>query len=193
MAVGSPPGSTIAICNSNIFKAYRLITLNKVDTKSFEDNIFKSYTLIERDHGGAGVKGFDFMKLVKMLLVDYPQDIVHGVLRQLYCPDEGNVDFEEYMSGIRSVLLYDSYFAEMEQLFMYLDPKAKGKVYIEDFMKGAAKLRSEEISSKHDMRVPDPDEIEMIVATMTPDDPAVLTRDEFLMVLLKATLENYGE
>jgi len=110
VTVGSPAGSTIAIANSNIFKAFRLITLNKIDCKSFEDNVFKSYTLIERDHGGSGVKGFDFMKLVKMLLADYPQEVVHGILRQLYCPEEGNVDFDEYLAGVRSVLLYDGYF-----------------------------------------------------------------------------------
>ena len=49
--------------NSNILKAYRLITLNKHDTKSFSDNVFQAYTLIEKDHGNSGVKGIDFIKL----------------------------------------------------------------------------------------------------------------------------------
>jgi len=60
-------------------------------------------------------------------------------------------------------------------------------------MKSAGKLRAAELSPKHELRVPDPDDIEMILSTMSPEDPATLTRDEFLLVLLKATLENYGE
>ena len=128
-----------------------------------------------------------------MICADYPNEVVESLLRQLYCQDEGNVDFEEYLAGIRTVLLYDGYFQEMEQLFMYLDPKHQGKVHIEDFMKGAAKLRTEELASKHELRVPAPDDIEMILSTMSPEDPAALTRDEFLIVLLKATLDNFGE
>ena len=57
--------------HSNIFKAYRLILLNKTDIKSFDDNVFMAYTLIEKDRG-TNVKGFDFLKMVKMLTVDYP-------------------------------------------------------------------------------------------------------------------------
>ena len=49
--------------HSNILKAYRLITLNKYDSKSFSDNVFQAYTLIEKDHGNSGVKGIDFIKL----------------------------------------------------------------------------------------------------------------------------------
>lgn len=49
--------------SSNILKAYRLITLNKYDTKCFADNIFQAYTLIEKDHGNSGVKGIDFIKI----------------------------------------------------------------------------------------------------------------------------------
>lgn len=57
--------------NSNILKAYRLITLNKYDAKSFSDNVFTAYTMIEKDHtnvnptssGNTGIKGNDLIKL----------------------------------------------------------------------------------------------------------------------------------
>ena len=60
--------------NSNILKAYRQITLNKYDTKSFSDNVFQAYTMIEKDHSAnqnlnsatfsnSGIKGNDFIKL----------------------------------------------------------------------------------------------------------------------------------
>ena len=109
--------------NSNIFKAYRLILLNKVDLKSFDDNCFQAYTLIERDHGGSGIKGFDFFKLVKMLTVDYPAEVVNGILSQLYKREEENVEFEEFLQGVKTVLLYDNYFEEMEGLFKHMDTK----------------------------------------------------------------------
>ena len=74
--------------NLNIYKAYRLILLNKTEAKSFDDNVFAAYTLIEKENGGTGVKGFDFMRLVKMLAVDWPSEVVHGVLRQLFKREE---------------------------------------------------------------------------------------------------------
>jgi len=78
---GAQPTPQINTSNSNIFKAYRMIQLNKMDMKSFDDNVFQAYTFIEKDHGGSGVKGFDFLKLVKMLAVEYPPEVVHGLLR----------------------------------------------------------------------------------------------------------------
>jgi hypothetical protein len=40
----------VNVLNSNILKAYRYITLNKYDAKSFSDNVFQAYTMIEKDH-----------------------------------------------------------------------------------------------------------------------------------------------
>lgn len=38
--VTTPNGQQVNVLNSNILKAYRLITLNKYDAKSFSDNVF---------------------------------------------------------------------------------------------------------------------------------------------------------
>ena len=50
-----------------------MIMLNKYDSKSFSDNVFQAYTLIEKDHalntsgqplsGNTGIKGNDLIKL----------------------------------------------------------------------------------------------------------------------------------
>ena len=50
-----------------------MIMLNKYDAKSFSDNVFQAYTLIEKDHtpstgnqqlgGNSGIKGNDLIKL----------------------------------------------------------------------------------------------------------------------------------
>ena len=70
--VTTPIGQQVNVLNSNILKAYRYITLNKYDAKSFSDNVFQAYTMIEKDHqinvtGGVGVnsgiKGNDLIKL----------------------------------------------------------------------------------------------------------------------------------
>jgi heat shock protein HslJ len=78
-------GQQVNVLNSNILKAYRLITLNKYDAKSFSDNVFTAYTMIEKDHAGSsssqmvnhlggntGIKGNDLIKLTQMLCIEYP-------------------------------------------------------------------------------------------------------------------------
>lgn len=64
-------GQQVNVLNSNILKAYRLLTLNKYEAKSFSDNVFAAYTMIEKDHasmnttatGNTGIKGNDLIKL----------------------------------------------------------------------------------------------------------------------------------
>ena len=56
-----------------------------------------------------------------MLCIDYPGDILHGILRLLDKREEENVEFDEFLCGIKSILLFDNYFEEMEHLFRYLD------------------------------------------------------------------------
>lgn len=113
---------------SNVLKAYRLITLNKYDAKSFADNVFQAFAMIEKDHGNSGIKGIDFIKLAQMLCIDYPSDILHGILRLLDKREDENIEFDEFLCGIRTILLFDNYFEEMEQLFKYLDLKKEGKI-----------------------------------------------------------------
>lgn len=105
----------------NILRAYRLITLNRVDIKSFQDNVFHAYTLLEKDHGSSGIKGFDFIKIAKMLCLEYPPEILKGILSLLDKREEENVDFDEFLCGIRTIFMYSSFFEEMETLFKHLD------------------------------------------------------------------------
>lgn len=102
--------------------------MNKYDTKCFADNVFQAYTLIEKDHGNSGVKGIDFIKIAQMLCIDYPGEILHGILRLLDKREDENVEFDEFLCGVRTILLFDNYFEEMEQLFKYLDVNKQGKI-----------------------------------------------------------------
>lgn len=49
-----------------------------------------------------------------MLCLDYPSDILHGILRIFDKREEENVEFDEFLSGIRTIMLFDNYFEEME-------------------------------------------------------------------------------
>ena len=63
-----------------MMKAYKLITYNKIDDKSFSSNAFQAYQLLEiRRHGttpSSGIKGVDFIKLIQMLMIEYPEEVV---------------------------------------------------------------------------------------------------------------------
>lgn len=80
LAPNVPSANGIVASNVNVMRAYRMITLNKHDLKSFNDNVFIAYTFLEKDHGVSGIKGFDFIKLARMLCIEYPAEILKGIL-----------------------------------------------------------------------------------------------------------------
>ena len=56
--------------------------------------------------------------------------------------EEENVDFDEFLNGVRIVMLYDNYFDEMEGMFKYLDQKKQGKIKIGDLLDAITKLKT---------------------------------------------------
>ncbi len=58
-----------------------------------------------------------------MLCIDYPSEIVNGILKMIDKKEKEVVDFDEFLSAIKTIMLYDNYFEEMEPLFKYLDIK----------------------------------------------------------------------
>jgi len=169
-------------------KAYRLITLNKYDSKSFSDNVFQAYTLIEKDHGNAGVKGIDFIKLAQMLCIDYPADILHGILRLLDKREEENVEFDEFLCGIKTILLFDNYFEEMEQMFRYLDQTKQGKIKKDELVYAVKKINQQ----KTELRVPTLDDVETVYSQLAVEEDGMLNYDEYLILLFKVTQDNFG-
>ncbi len=63
-----------------MMKAYKLISYNKVDDKSFTNNAFQAFQLLEiRRHGttpSSGIRGSDFRKLISMVMVEYPDEVI---------------------------------------------------------------------------------------------------------------------
>ena len=62
--------------------------------------------MLEKDHGSSGIKGFDFIKITKMLLLEYPAEILKGILALLDKREEENVDFDEFLCGIKTILMF---------------------------------------------------------------------------------------
>jgi len=77
-----------------------------------------------------------------MLCIDYPAEILSGMLKLLDKKEEENVEFDEFLNAIKTIMLYDNYFEEMEVLFKYLDSKNKaGKISKNDLVESVGKLR----------------------------------------------------
>lgn len=164
-----PSANGVVASNVNILRAYRLITLNKVDMKSFSDNVFQAYTMLEKDHGSSGIKGFDFIKIAKMLCVEYPPEILKGILTLIDKREEENVDFDEFLCGIRTIVMYGSYFEEMETLFKHLDFQETGKIKKSDLVESCNKLRGTE-AGNHDLRIPEGSDVDSVYENMTVED-----------------------
>jgi len=110
--------------------------------------------------------------------------------------EEENVDFDEFLNAIKTIMLYDNYFEEMEVLFKYLDTKKVGKISKNDLVDAVAKLRksvdknnSEDGKTKCDLKVQSEEDIDSVYGTMTVEEDGMLNYDEYLTTLFKVTQE----
>lgn len=122
---------------------------------------------MEKEHGSCGIKGFDLKKLTKMLCIEYPADVTTGLLNLIDKREDENCDFDEFLAAIRTILHYDSYLEELESIFRHLDNSKTGKIKIADLVSSFAKLRHPEIITTHEIRVPDPSDVEAIYKKMS--------------------------
>ena len=74
--------------------------------------------------------------------------------------DEENVDFDEFLNAIQTVLTFENFFDELDGLFRHLDYQKQGKIKIRDLVDSCAKLTSSEIAGTHEIRVPSATDIE---------------------------------
>jgi len=63
-----------------------------------------------------------------MLYADYPAEILNGLLKMIDKKEEENVEFDEFLNAIKTIMLHGTYFEEMQVLFKYLDVKSTGKI-----------------------------------------------------------------
>lgn len=96
---------------------------------------------MEKEHGTCGIKGFDLRKLTRMLCIELPADVTQGILTLLDKREDENCEFDEFLAAIRTILLYDSYFEEMESVFRHLDNNKTNKIRLADLFAAFTKLR----------------------------------------------------
>ena len=70
-----------------------------------------------------------------------PPVVTQGILEMLDKREDENCDFDEFLSAIKTILLYDSYFEEMESIFKHLDNGKTGKIRLTDLTLALNKLR----------------------------------------------------
>ena len=141
-----------------------------------------------------------------MLCIDYPNEILNGILKLIDKKEEENVDFDEFLNAIKTIMLYDTYFEEMEPLFKYLDTKKTGKISKSHLVEAVGKLRQlqEKQQDSHsigdsnnansyqkcDLRIPHEDEIDTVYNAMMVEEEGMLSYDEYLITLFKVTQDN---
>ena len=107
------------------------------------------------------------------------------------------MEFDEFLNAIKTIMLYDNYFEEIEVLFKYLDKSAKsGKISKNDLNEAVGKLRkniektnNEDGKQKCDLRVPSEDDIDTVYSTMVVEEDGMLNYDEYIILLFKTTQE----
>jgi Ca2+-binding EF-hand superfamily protein len=126
-----------------------------------------------------------------MLCIEMPATVTTGLLDLLDKREDENCDFDEFLSAIKTILLYDSYFEEMESIFRHLDNGKTGKIRIADLVSSLQKLRQADVITLHELRVPEPSEVESIykkiTAAGTIESPNLLNRSEYLTIMFKVT------
>jgi Ca2+-binding EF-hand superfamily protein len=76
-----------------------------------------------------------------MLCIELPADVTQGILTLLDKREDENCEFDEFLAAIRTILLYDSYFEEMESVFRHLDNNKTNKIRLADLLAAFTKLR----------------------------------------------------
>lgn len=80
-----------------------------------------------------------------MLCIEYPAPVTQGIVSLLDKREDENCDFEEFLSAVRTILLYDSFFEEMETIFRHIDNNKTGKIRLSDLCDALNKLRTPEV------------------------------------------------
>jgi Ca2+-binding EF-hand superfamily protein len=172
--------TTSAAC-TGVLKSYKLIKLCKSAQKSFMDNLVSAFMNLDAKKGGnnQGITGTDYMKIIKMICLDFPFEVVDEVLSLLGKRDTDLVLFEEFVAGVNAVLLYEDFFAEVEDLFLYLDPDRSGRVPVAKLFMSMDKLNGTNLT------LPRKEELQSSLERLNLDEREFITFGEFCLSLFK--------
>lgn len=129
-----------------------------------------------------------------MLCIELPADVTQGILTLLDKREDENCEFDEFLAAIRTILLYDSYFEEMESVFRHLDNNKTNKIRLADLLAAFTKLRQHDVIALHELRIPETNDVEAVykkmVAASSIETPTQLNRTEFLSIMFKVTQDS---
>jgi Ca2+-binding EF-hand superfamily protein len=167
---------------SGVLKSYKQLKLSKYDRKCFMDNLVSAYMNLDNKRGGlsSGITGIDYMKILKMICLDFPQEVVDEVLAVVGKRDTDIVCFEEFSAGIHAVLMYEEFFAEAEELFVFLDQNNGGLVETQKILAGFKK-----VGGNKSFPMPSFEEIKSALERVNLDERQSITFPEFCLALFK--------
>ena len=173
---------TLSNSCSGIFKSYKLIKISKPEQKSFMDNIVAAYMNLDSKKGGnnQGLTGIEYMKLLKMICLDFPNEVVDEVLSVLGKRDTDIVPFEEFVAGINAILMYEDFFAEAEEIFSCLDIEKNGRVDMNRLYSTINKL-----SETQTIAMPSRSELTASFERLNIEDNQTITYGEFCLSLFR--------
>ena len=99
-------------------RAYQFLTLCPHHRTAFIDNAVVAFGVLEKERGG--VSAGDAKAVMQMLCADFPRDVAVAVLRALGRWDDDDaedVDFFEFLGGVRACLAFEEALGEVERAF----------------------------------------------------------------------------
>ena len=93
--------------NPPLSRSYNWIRLSDRSRMSFMDNLVTAYNTLDSSTGAPGLTGKQFNKLLKSLCVDFPVDVVQGIMMLLGKGSSDIVDFPAFYAGVNACLLYE--------------------------------------------------------------------------------------
>lgn len=147
------------------------------------DNLCAAYMAIDSKRGNndSGLSGSEYMRLINMLCLDFPSEIIDEVMAVYAKRENDIIPFEDFAAGIQSVIMYDEFFEEVERLFNHLDIHCKGRVTLGTFHSAIDKL----MHYKTDMLLPTREELEEVFAGARDGE---ISFPDFAVALFKATI-----
>lgn len=165
-----------------VLKSYKLIKTSRPEQKSFMDNLVAAFMNLDskKNANVQGITGIEYMKLLKMVCLDFPSDVVDEVLIVLGKRDTDVVAFEEFVAGINAILMYEDFFAEAEDLFVYLDSEKTGQVDVKKLFMAINKL-----NENKSVAMPSEEELLSSFEKLNIEEKPMISFGEFCLSLFK--------
>lgn len=147
------------------------------------DHLCDAYMAVDSKRGNndSGLSGSEYMRLINMLCLDFPSEIIDEVMAVYAKRENDIIPFEDFAAGIQSVMMYDEFFEEAERLFNHLDVHCKGKVLLSTFHSAIDKLMHYNI----DILLPTREELDEVFAGTRDRE---ISFPDFAIALFKATI-----